>query len=212
MLFVSFCISSLFCASSSNSSVFSFQFSLLCLLLNFLFFFYLHCSFMAHFLVLFFDLARKCFFTHPLTSFTHCITQPQGSAVLTVTELTYLPSKLCQFVIIFIALFMAHFLVLFFDLAGKMLSCFFTRAPLDLICTLHNPAPGFCNVHCNRDNLFTIQTVPICCFITSNCHTEVQTSSYSQKFYTMIYPRLSRLFLLSTCQIMQESCKNHARF
>ena len=62
----------------------------------------------------------------------------------------------------FNALFIAHFLVLFFDLACKVPLCFFT-----LICTLQYPSPWFCYVHTDFANLFAIQTVLICGFITS---------------------------------------------
>ena len=75
-----------------------------------------------------------------------------------------LSSSLCisvSFSACFSALFIAHFLVLFFDLACKVPLCFFT-----LICTLHNPSPWF-YVHTDWANLFTIQTVLICGFITS---------------------------------------------
>ena len=44
--------------------------------------------------------------------------------------------------------------------------------PLDLICTLHNPPPWFCNVNCDWANSFSVKTVLICEFIASNSHTK----------------------------------------
>ena len=74
-------------------SVLSSLFSVLC---------YLHCSFYCSLPCSLLwssqDLACKiplCFFTHSLISFAHCITHPQV-VQCTLTELTYLPSKLAN--------------------------------------------------------------------------------------------------------------------